>query len=145
MNTLGTTLKIIRVKHNLTIPEFVEKYNDEFEININENMVRGWENNEIDLKIPIGMNIASMYGITRDELVGIKLRKVNEVINDARVIEGDEITHINDKKQNFAYEHFILRGSRRDEALISIYNRLSNENQKLVMDYSISKLFAQGK
>lgn len=145
MDTLGTTLKINRVKHNLTIPEFVEKYNNEFEININEEMVRSWENNKLDLKIPIGTNIASMYGITRDELVGIKPRKVNEVINDVRVIDEDEITHVNDKMQNFSYEHMILHGSRRDEALISIYNRLSNDNQKLVMDYAISKLFEQGK
>lgn len=108
-------------------------------------MVLGWENNEMDLKIPIGVNIASLYGISRDELVGIKPRKVIEPVNDTRVIHEDEIKHINDKKQDFSYGHLILHGSRRDEALISIYNRLSNDNQKLVMDYSIAKLFEQGK
>lgn len=148
MNTLGTTLKIARVKNGLTVQGFVDKYNNTFEDKIDESVVQGWESNEVDLKAHTGKKIASVYGISRDELVGIQPRKVIEGVANSKVINEDEILLKNEqhvKRKETLYDHLIYPDKKRNEALRSIYHQLSNENQKAILDYAITKLYEQNR
>lgn len=71
METLGERLRSFRFQQKLTIDDFVYKYNTKFDSGISKSMVSRWENNLAEPKIPVGRNIAIMYGISFDELVGL--------------------------------------------------------------------------
>lgn len=81
METLGQYLKDFRIQHGLTIDDFINKYNTKFETSISKSMVSRWENDLAEPKIPVGRNIALMYGISFDELVGISSRNEIDIAN----------------------------------------------------------------
>jgi transcriptional regulator with XRE-family HTH domain len=71
MESLGSRLKKYRLKNKLTIDDFIKKYNKNFNASISKSMVSRWENDLAEPKIQVGRNIAIMYSIPFDELVGI--------------------------------------------------------------------------
>lgn len=92
--SLGQRLKYFRLQHNLTIDDFIYKYNIEFDTSISKSMVSRWENNLAEPKISVGRNIAVIYGISFDELVGISNR--NEL---TRILPIDKQTNSTKKDE----------------------------------------------
>lgn len=115
MESLGQRLKEYRTANKLTIDEFVEKYNKTFHAHISKSMVSRWENNLAEPKIQVGKNIAIMYSISFEELVGISepkntlnSQKKTAIDTIAAHLEGKEITE--DKvKQITDFIDFIFR------------------------------------
>lgn len=64
-------LRILRKKKGLTLDEFAEQYNRQFEGSLNKGTLSKYENGRQWPKINIIMNIASFFDVTIDYLLGV--------------------------------------------------------------------------
>ncbi|PFE05079.1 transcriptional regulator [Bacillus cereus] len=95
MESLGSRLKKYRLKNKLTIDDFIKKYNKNFNASISKSMVSRWENDLAEPKIQVGRNIAIMYSIPFDELVGII--EPGQIVQDGKIIG---IPHTENENKN---------------------------------------------
>lgn len=63
---LGQKLKEIRQEYNLTQPEMAKI------LNVSNGIISGWENNKYEPKASYIKKIATTFGITADEILGIE-------------------------------------------------------------------------
>lgn len=89
MESLGSRLKKFRLENKLTIDDFIKKYNEKFDSSISKSMVSRWENDLAEPKIQVGKNIALMYSITFDELVGIV--EPGQVVQSGKIINQSQV------------------------------------------------------
>ncbi|WP_353053733.1 helix-turn-helix domain-containing protein [Bacillus thuringiensis] len=98
MESLGSRLKRYRLENNLTIDEFIKKYNKDFNASVSKSMVSRWENDLAEPKIQVGKNIAIMYSIPFDELVGII--EPGQITQNGKIINTPHKEKSNTKKEN---------------------------------------------